>query len=229
VGAEALVRWQHPRLGLLSPDTFIGLAEECGLIVEIDGWVLGEACRQAGAWLAEGLPSVRMAVNVASNDLRQDGLADRVADVLATTGLEGSQLELEISERVAETTGDTLSDVLAGLGALGVRLAIDDFGTGNSTFGRLTHRHLHTVKIDQSFLESVVDETSNAPLVVALLGLGQSLGLTVVAEGVETEGQVAFLRQHGCELAQGYLFARPLTADAFAQLLGHSNPIAASW
>ncbi len=217
VDAEALIRWQHPRLGLLTPDVFLPLAEESGMITELDTWMLRTACHQLAAWRSAGL-DIGVAVNVSDRDLRDVGFGDRVEAALVEAGVAPDRLELEITERVAESIGPHAEAMLTRLSGLGVRLAVDDFGTGNSAFGRLTDGRIDTLKIDRSFLGEIVDEASPAPLVRALIELGHTLGVRIVAEGVETPAQAAFIRRHGCDLAQGFLFSRPLDPAAFADL-----------
>lgn len=222
VHAEALVRWQHPKLGMLPPDIFIPLAEETGLISMVDGWMLRSVCQQMADWGAAGITDLGVAVNVSERDLRDPAYVDRVADALRTSGIAPHRLELEITERIAESAGPGMDQALARLSELGVRLAIDDFGTGNSAFNRLISGRIDTLKIDRSFLTEVRGEDPRAPLVTALISLGQSLGIRVIAEGIETAVQGAFVRRHGCQLAQGYYFSRPLDVDAFEVLLRRS-------
>jgi diguanylate cyclase (GGDEF)-like protein len=219
VRAEALVRWQHPERGLVPPDEFIPLAEETGLITEIDSWVLREACRHVALWREAGLPPLRISANVSDRDLRDPMFASRVAANLEANDVPADHLELEITERVAETVGDEMAPVLEQLHDMGVHLAIDDFGTGNSAFSRLMRGKVDTLKIDKSFLEDVRASDDDAPLVTAMISLGHSLGMEVVAEGVETAEQGAFLRRNGCDLAQGYFFSRPVPAQDFEDLV----------
>ncbi|MBI2710738.1 MAG: EAL domain-containing protein [Actinobacteria bacterium] len=223
VHAEALIRWEHPRLGTLAPDAFIPLAEDSGLITTIDAWMLRTVCDQLARWQAEGHDELGVAINLSERDLRDPRLVGRVRTALGAAGVSPHRLELEITERVAESIGPVMERVLDGLSELGVRLAIDDFGTGNSAFSRLTRGRIHTLKIDRSFLAEVADEHSPAPLVTAMIALGQSLGVRIVAEGIETAGQGAFVRRHGCDLAQGFYFSRPLDLGAFEDLLRRSR------
>jgi EAL domain-containing protein (putative c-di-GMP-specific phosphodiesterase class I) len=219
VGVEALVRWQHPEFGLLCPDEFISLGEETGLIVEIDGWVLREACRQARRWQEEGFADLRVAVNLSTLDLLDASLVANVAEALGESRLDASQLQLEVTERVVDTGSDQVLDVLAALRRLGVSLAIDDFGTGSSGLSRLRSSPIDTLKIDKAFVQEVNAERREVPLLAAMVTLAHDLELTVVAEGVETQEQVAFLREKGCDLAQGYWFGRPVEAEGIAARL----------
>ena len=212
VGVEALLRWDHPELGLIEPDLFVSLAEESGLIVEIDAWVIEHACGQARRWLDAGVGPLRMAINLATRDLHDPGLPDVVAEALGRSRLEAAQLEVEITERVVGTGTDQVLEALVALKGLGVRLAIDDFGTGSSGLSRLRSCPIDTLKIDKSFVQEVTDERPEVPLLAAMVSLAHDLGLEVVAEGVETREQATFLRAQGCDMAQGYLFARPQSA-----------------
>jgi diguanylate cyclase (GGDEF)-like protein/PAS domain S-box-containing protein len=222
-GAEALVRWQHPDRGLVGPDAFIELAEETGLIVPIGEWVLNEACRQLMEWRASGQVSetFSMAVNLSARQLAQADLVSRVADALARTGAPPEQVCLEITESVlmAETTIEAID----ALRALGVRLSIDDFGTGYSSLGYLRRFPVDSVKVDRSFVDGLGTESEDSAIVAAVVGLGHALGLSVVAEGVETERQLAELGALGCDRAQGFFFARPQPADVFASIVADAR------
>jgi diguanylate cyclase (GGDEF)-like protein len=218
VGVEALVRWRHPELGLVRPDVFIPLAEETGLIVDIDRWVLNEACRQARAWADAGL-DLTMAVNVSNRDLRAMGFLHGVPAALREHGLPAERLELEVTEHVVDGGERRLLEVLEGLRAYGVRLAIDDFGTGNSGLARLRKCPIHTLKIDRSFVQEVKGPGVHAPLLAAMVGMAHDLGLTVVGEGIETEDQADYLRGRGCDLAQGFYFSRPVDPEAIPPLV----------
>nr|WP_307836140.1 EAL domain-containing protein [Chromobacterium sp. ASV5] len=220
-GAEALLRWRHPQLGLVPPGRFISLAEETGLIKPIGDWVLREACRQLAAWDAEGLDVPRLAVNLSPRQFGQQGLPAKVAAALQAAGLPAKRLELEITESMIMQSPAEAVSLLAELKALGVWLSIDDFGTGYSSLSHLKRFPLDTLKIDQSFVEGLPDD-DNAAIAEAILAMARKLRFQVVAEGVENEAQAQFLRAKGCATLQGYHFSRPLPAAEFAAL-------AASW
>lgn len=212
-GVEALVRWQHPELGLVSPARFIPLAEEAGIIGMIGEWVLREACRQMRAWDDEGLHVPCVAVNLSVQQLERETLLPLVADVLASSGLEGSRLELEVTESmIMGESGQTLS-VMQDLRELGVKLAIADFGTGYSSLSYLKRLPVHRLKIDQSFVRDIGRDSNGEAIVRAIIALGRSLGLETVAEGVEEAAQAEFLCAEACDVGQGYLYSRPVTPD----------------
>jgi EAL domain-containing protein (putative c-di-GMP-specific phosphodiesterase class I) len=213
VAVEALVRWEHPTLGLLSPATFLPIAEESGLIVEMDGWVRRRALAQIRTWTDAGHP-LRLALNLSTRELRDPDVAEDIAADIRHAGLDPEQVELEITDRIV-LDDDELAAVIKRLRDIGVRLAIDDFGTGTSVLRRLTDYEFHTLKIDRSFIRQIDPLSDEAPLIRALLALAHSFGLEVVAEGVETPAQAGALRRLGCDLIQGYLYGRPMDADAF--------------
>jgi diguanylate cyclase (GGDEF)-like protein len=219
IGVEALARWAHPTLGPITPDTFIPLAEESGLIIALDDWVLRTACSQARAWADAGLAPVRMAVNLSGRGFWRARIVERVAEVLAETGVAPEQLELEVTETMAVDAVADTKPLFRELEALGVRLAIDDFGTGYSALGRLQGLPFHTLKIDRSFVAGVENAHDEAPIVAAMIAMAHALKLEVVAEGVETAAQHAFLSRHGCDIGQGYLFSRPAEAAEVEKLL----------
>ena len=212
-GVEALVRWNHPLRGLVSPDEFIPIAEQSALINDIDAWVLATACRQAQSWATSAVGAVPVAVNVSGRNLVSCGLIDRVLDVLKQTGLDPTLLELEVTESAAVPQQGEALRLLQSIRDLGVRIAIDDFGTGYSVLSRLQGFPVDTVKIDLSFVRSIVAENVSAPIVDAMIAMGLSLGLKIVAEGVETEVQRAYLVKRHCSELQGYLISRPITAE----------------
>jgi diguanylate cyclase (GGDEF)-like protein len=221
-GIEALIRWQHPQRGLILPEQFIWIAEECGLIVPIGAWVLRAACEQAQAWLEAGLPPIAMAVNISAVQFRHKDFLPSLAQILKETGLSARYLELELTESVLMQDADSTASVLQALKTMGVRLAIDDFGTGYSSLSYLKRFPIDTLKIDQSFMRDITHATSNsddAAIVAAVLGMGKSLNHRVIAEGVETREQLAFLQAQGCSEGQGYYFGRPMIADDLVALL----------
>jgi diguanylate cyclase (GGDEF)-like protein/PAS domain S-box-containing protein len=220
VGAEALVRWQHPEWGLVSPARFIPLAEETGLIVPIGEWVLETACLQAQQWLEAGLPVESMAVNVSGVQIMRGGLYTPVARALERSGLDPGRLELEVTEETFMRDAEQASDTLEGLRELGVELAVDDFGTGYSSLAYLRRLPLDKLKIDKSFVQDTTGDSNAAAIARAVIALGQSLDLKVVAEGIETEGHAGFLQAEGCDLGQGFLYTKPLPAEELASWWG---------
>jgi len=210
VGTEALVRWAHPSRGQMRPDEFLPLAEELGLLGAIDEWVLAQACRQTAAWRATELADLHVSVNLSGGPLRSGRLHELVLSALGDTGLPPTALEVEVTEKVAATEGEAGLESLVAIRALGVRVAIDDFGTGYSSLSRLRMLPADIVKIDQSFVREIVDRSSAVPLVTSTISLAHGLGLSIVAEGIETPQQLAFLTDKGCETGQGYLFGRPV-------------------
>jgi diguanylate cyclase (GGDEF)-like protein len=221
VGLEALVRWQHPARGVVSPAEFIPLAEETGQIVAIGSWVLGEACRQAGRWQAAyrtGSP-LSINVNLSSRQLAQPGVVAEVAAVLAGSGLEPVSLVIEITESILMHDTDATLAKLQALKALGVRLAVDDFGTGYSSLGYLRRFPFDVLKLDKSFVDGVALNPEDAALCHAVIRLGEALKLRVVAEGIETYEQALELRRLGCDLGQGFYFAKPLSAPEAEDLI----------
>lgn len=213
VGTEALVRWAHPTRGQMRPDAFLPLAEELGLLGAIDAWVMAEACRQTAAWRAGGLADLRISVNLSAGPLRSETLHDDVLSTLRRTGIPTTALEIEVTEQVAGTEGEVGLEALARLRRRGVRVAIDDFGTGYSSLSRLRTLPVDVVKIDRSFIGEILDPSSAVPLVTNTISMAHGLGLEVVAEGIETSHQLAFLTAAGCQTGQGYLFGRPVAAS----------------
>jgi diguanylate cyclase (GGDEF)-like protein/PAS domain S-box-containing protein len=223
-GLEALLRWQHPDLGLIPPDKFIRIAENSGLIVPIGEWVLRTACSQARKWQDEGLPAVTVAVNVSAVQFRQEGFCALIKRVLHETGLAARYLELELTESVLLAQADMMFSVVHGLKAMGVTLAIDDFGTGYSNFTSLREFGISKLKIDRSFIRDVAMKPDDAAITTAIISMAKSLRLKVIAEGVESEAQMSFLRAHHCDEIQGYYFSKPLTAEKIAdKLQGTTN------
>ncbi len=218
-GVEALIRWQHPDRGLISPGRFIPIAEDCGLIVQIGSWVLREACRQTREWQDARSLRLPIAVNVSALEFRDPGFVDSVRTVLQETGLEARYLELELTEGVLLEDGQSTAAVLQELKKMGVHLAVDDFGTGYSSLSYLQQFPIDVLKIDQSFVQHITGNPDDSPIVSAIIDMGKNLKQRVIAEGVETQGQLAFLQAQRCAEGQGYLFSRPLAAAQFAYLL----------
>ncbi|MBH3430755.1 putative bifunctional diguanylate cyclase/phosphodiesterase [Pseudomonas alkylphenolica] len=215
IGAEALLRWEHPQHGLLLPDRFISLAEKTGLIIPIGEWVLDEACRQMRAWIDEGYSDWRIAVNLSAIQFCHSGLVESVAKVLARHQLPANNLTLEITETTAMHDADASLAVLQRLSDMGVDLSIDDFGTGYSSLMYLKRLPANELKIDRGFVRDLEQDSDDAAIVSAIVALGQALGLRIVAEGVETDRQQNFLTRLGCDSLQGYLLGQPLPAERF--------------
>jgi diguanylate cyclase len=223
-GLEALLRWQHPDLGLVPPDRFIRIAENSGLIVPIGDWVVRTACRQAKRWQDEGLPAVTVAVNVSAVQFRQAGFCGLIGRVLHETGLAPQYLELELTESLLLADADVTLSVLKELKSMGVTLAIDDFGTGYSSFNYLRQFRVSKLKIDRSFIRDVAVNPDDAAITTAIISMAKNLNLKVIAEGVEDEAQMSFLRAHQCDEIQGYYFSKPLTVDKVGDKLRGNNP-----
>ena len=219
VGVEALVRWERPEQGMISPGTFIPIAEETGLIVPLGEWVLKTACQQVKHWNAQLSEPIAIAVNVSGRQFVQPDFSQQVNDILLETKLAGNCLELEITESVLIQNPQQASQKLRSLKIPGIRIAIDDFGTGYSSLSYLRQFPFDTLKIDRAFVSNLTNDAINAAIVTAIIQMAHSLNLKVVAEGVETEAELAFLCQHGCDEIQGYLFSRPLNASTFEELL----------
>jgi diguanylate cyclase (GGDEF)-like protein len=219
VGVEALIRWQHPVRGMVTPDSFIPLAEESGMIVPIGRWVLNEACRQAAVWARPGL-GIGMSVNVSAYQLERSGFADDVRRALQDSGIESSLLMLEITETTLMRDVAAACDHLKEIKALGVRVAIDDFGTGYASLSHLQRMPVDILKIDRSFIAALTDGGQARELLEAILGVGQALSLSVVAEGIEEQSQMNTLREMGCEMAQGFLMGKPSAGEVIEGLLG---------
>jgi diguanylate cyclase (GGDEF)-like protein/PAS domain S-box-containing protein len=218
-GAEALLRWRHPERGPVSPGEFIPVLEETGLIVPVGEWVLGRACRDVRAWQDAGLAAVPIAVNLSARQFRHQDLGQRIRQIVDAAGVAAQMIELEITESQLMQEPDHAIGVMRALGAAGIRIAIDDFGTGYSSLAYLTRFPVSALKIDRSFVADVLTDPAHAAIARAIIDMAHTLGFIVVAEGVETEGQAAFLRGLGCEQAQGFLFHRPMPADDFLALL----------
>ena len=226
VGMEALLRWQHPHLGMVPPLRFIGLAEETGLIVPIGAWVLRTACQQAKAWQVEGLGFLRVSVNLSARQFNQHDLTRSIADILQETGLDPQYLELELTESMVMTDVEHTVGMLRDLKTIGVQMSIDDFGTGYSSLSYLKRFPIDVLKIDQSFVRDITLDPDDAAIVTTIIALAHNLRLNVIAEGVETGAQLHYLQRHGCDEIQGYYFSRPVPAAEFAQMVrdGKSLP-----
>ena len=218
--AEALVRWQHPTLGLLAPDRFIPLAEESGLIIALGEWVVRRTCAQMRAWRDAGLPALRVAINLAASHFLDDGLLPLLIGETQRYGIPPEQIELELTESMVMQDTARVRAMLGSMHAHGFQLAIDDFGVGYSSLSLLSFLPVDTLKIDRSFVEDMLNVPRQASIVRAIIALARGLGLEVVAEGVETAEQADALHREGCDLIQGYHFARPMPADEFARRLG---------
>jgi len=216
VGVEALLRWHHPQLGAVPPSTFIPIAEETGLIISIGEWVLREACRQHSSWMEEGLPALRMAVNISGVQFMQRDFCTLVKRLVEEGCIDPQYLELELTESVVMTQAEHAVQTLMDLRALGVKLAIDDFGTGYSSLSYLRKFPLDRIKIDQSFIRHIKNTPANEAIVRAIIALGESLGLETVAEGVENSDELECVTSHHCHEVQGYHFAKPLPGNDFS-------------
>lgn len=218
-GAEALVRWQHPTLGVVPPNDFIPLAEESGLIVPIGRWVLNTACRQGAQWHRQGLLPASLSVNLSPRQFYDDQLIDDIRQALETSELPPEKLELEITESMVMQNTNRAIDILKGIKALGVRLAVDDFGVGYSSLAQIKRFPIDTLKVDSSFIRDIPGNAEDKAITQAIIAMGKSLSLTVIAEGVESEPQERFLKDHDCDQSQGFYFSKPLTVADFEALL----------
>jgi EAL domain-containing protein (putative c-di-GMP-specific phosphodiesterase class I) len=215
IGAEALLRWQHPELGMVSPAEFIPIAEDSGLILPIGEWVLHTAAQQMKSWMDSGLAPMTIAVNLSAVQFRHPNLPELVTQILDSVKLPPQYLELELTEGVAMHDPLGAIAVMDSLHERGIRMSIDDFGTGYSSLSYLKRFKVYKLKIDQSFVRDITDDPEDKAIVSAIISLAGSLGLQTIAEGVETEGQLAFLREQGCKEVQGYYFSKPLPAEQF--------------
>ncbi len=227
-GVEALLRWHNAEMGVVSPAKFIPVAEETGLIVHIGRWVLKTACEQNVAWQREGLPPINMAVNLSVRQFADENLLEDIATILAETGMTPQLLELEITEGMIIQNVDRAIKLLGTIKQMGVRLAIDDFGTGYSSLGQLKNFPIDTLKVDRSFIRDLATDSEDKAITSAIIAMGKTLSLTVVAEGVETIEQQTFLREQACDEMQGYYFSKPVVADEFAALLRGNTSITSS-
>jgi EAL domain-containing protein (putative c-di-GMP-specific phosphodiesterase class I) len=221
-GAEALLRWQHNDQ-MISPAEFIPAAEESGLIIPVGEWVLQTVCLQNKVWQTRGFPPLRVAVNLSTRQFRQKGLAELIGGLLQDIGLDPRCLELELTEGAAMQNPEEAAAILKALKKTGIHISIDDFGTGYSSLSYLKKFPLDTLKIDQSFVRDITTDPNDAAIVQAVIAMAHGLGLKVLAEGVETQEQAAFLHLHKCDMAQGYYFGRPMPAEAFYELITEST------
>jgi len=218
-GVEALLRWQHPELGLVPPMQFLPVAEETGLILPIDRWVLQTACAQSVAWQRNGLPAMRMAINISAHQYADNGMVRDIEQAIAATGIRPDLLELELSEQLVTKDIERAMSVLGAVKRLGARVAIDDFGIGYSSLGTLRRLPIDTLKIDRSFVQNLPLEQNDESITEAIIAMGRTLNLTVVAEGVETHEQQNFLRERACDEMQGFYFSKPIDERQFAEFL----------
>ena len=218
-GMEALMRWRHPDLGMVPPAHFIPIAEETGLIESIGNWAIMTACRQNKAWQDQGYPPMRVAVNLSARQFNDEALMQSIAAILEETRLDASCLEREITESMIMHSVGTTMQKLTALGDIGIRIAIDDFGTGHSSLAYLKRFPIDTLKIDRSFIADLTRNTEDKTIIAAIITMGKSLDLIVVAEGVETVEQLDFLRAHGCDEYQGYYAHKPMPAEEFVRFL----------
>jgi EAL domain-containing protein (putative c-di-GMP-specific phosphodiesterase class I) len=223
IGAEALLRWSHPQRGVLAPGAFLSLAEESGLIVPINEWVLREACRQGAQWRAAGLGPLRVAVNLSPIQFRRQQVGDLVRDVLDDSGFPPDLLDLELTEGILIDYDEKVSEQMHLLRSLGVSLSVDDFGTGYSSLNYIRNFPLHRLKIDRSFVKDLANDPRALAIVRTIIDLGHILNLKVVAEGVEEEAQLETLRAEGCDEVQGYYFSPPVPAEVFARWLAERD------
>jgi EAL domain-containing protein (putative c-di-GMP-specific phosphodiesterase class I) len=223
-GVEALLRWQNPYLGSVTPTQFIPVAEETGLIVSIGKWVMQTACAQNVAWQQQGLPAVCMAVNLSLRQLTDDNLIDNIKTALNDSGMAPNLLELEITESMVMHNPTRMISILAKIKSMGVRLAIDDFGTGYASLAQIKHFPVDTLKVDRAFIRNIPQAAEDKAITEAIIAMGKTLSLTVVAEGVETVEQMNFLKEHSCDEMQGFYFSKPIMPEQFADLLRKQVP-----
>ena len=222
-GVEALVRWHHPKFGMLLPEKFIPLAKETGLIVDLSKWVLKQACKQARMWHEAGFKSLSMTINISAIEFDQAKLIGHIEGVLAETGMPPELLELDIAESVLMQDAEMSVKILQSLKEIGVRIAIDDFGIGYSSMSYLKHFPIDILKIDRSLTHDIIFDSNSSEIILAIIGLARSLNYSVLAEGIETKEQFDFLYSLKCNRAQGYLFSKPIPAEEILLLLEHRN------
>jgi len=220
IGAEALIRWQHPDLGTVFPGRFIQIAEDSGLIIPMGEWVLREACRQALEWQHAGIRDLVVAVNLSAVQFKRSDLVQTVGNILSASGLPPELLELELTESILIVDTESILSTVKRLKQLGVKLSIDDFGTGYSSLSYLKRFEVDKLKIDQSFVRDLAIDENDAAIVRAIIQMAKSLGLSTIAEGIENEHTMNLLKDFGCDEAQGYHLGRPMPAAAFSELIG---------
>lgn len=223
IGIEALLRWQHPEWGLVSPDRFISISEDTGLIKPIGAWVLKEACRQNRQWQDAGFKKIPMSVNVSVIQLRDALFLQELTEILMLTGLEPRYLELEVTESISIDGEQETIRLLKSIRELGIRLSIDDFGTGYSSLSYLKKLPIDVIKIDKSFIRDIKTDPDDATIITAIIKMSHGLKLKVIAEGVETQEQLDFLKLEGCDQYQGYLLSEPVSSEKFTTLLNDIN------
>ncbi|MNE41865.1 Phytochrome-like protein cph2 [compost metagenome] len=221
-GVEALLRWRHPKRGLVPPGDFIPVLEELGLVVQVGDWVLNEACRQLKAWHLEKMRLPKISVNISARQFADGQLAQRISAIIEDSGLPPACLELELTESILMRDVAEAMNILENLKRLGLCIAVDDFGTGYSSLNYLKQFPIDVLKIDRSFVDGLPDGERDAQIARAIIAMAHSLNLAVIAEGVETQAQLGFLREHGCDEVQGYLFGHPVPAAQFERLFGAS-------
>ena len=223
IGVEALIRWQQPEMGLVSPLEFIPMAEETGLIVPIGEWVIRTACEQNKAWQIAGYPPVRMAINLSSRQLKQKELIEVVTGTLKETGLDPDWFEMELTETCIMQSQDDPLAMLNHLKSIGIRLSIDDFGIGYSSLSHLKRFPVNTLKIDRSFVKDIPEDTETAAIIRAMIAMAKGLNMKIIAEGVQTEEQLKFLQEQECDWMQGYLFSPPVPGDEMTRFLAEGR------
>ena len=226
VGAEALIRWRHPDRGFVPPSDFIPLAEENGLILPIGEWLLRDVCRKIRNWRDAGVNPPCVAINLSGRQFQRQNLPDMIALAIADAGIQSGDIELELTEGTIMSNAEANIEMLVMLKRMGLSIAIDDFGTGYSSLSYLKRFPVDVLKIDYSFVRDIATDSNSAELVRGVIGMAHGLKLVVVAEGVETPEQLVFLRQHGCDMMQGYLFSKPLPAAEFAALVREGRRLA---
>ena len=222
LGVEALIRWEHPTLGMISPAEFIPLAEETGLIIPIGKWVIRQACEQSKEWEKKGLGIIPVAVNISVRQIRDDEFVRMVEEILSEVEFDPSRLELEITESIMQDF-ERSTLVLNKLKEVGVLISMDDFGTGYSSLNNLRHLPIDNIKIDKSFVDDIMGDSNHVSIVKAIIDMSHNMNFTTIAEGIETEEQVVFLKLNSCEIGQGYHFSRPLPADKLELFLEGSK------